>query len=75
MRYLASKTPSEPVFAPVSVFAGGLVIALGNRLSAGLPPRFILVSSMLGRHHVMPAVAHFGAHFIDFALYLQLTLT
>jgi hypothetical protein len=32
------------VFAPVSVFVGGLVVALGNRLSAGLPPRFILTS-------------------------------
>jgi hypothetical protein len=33
------------LFAPVSVFAAGLVVALGNRLSAGLPPSFILVSS------------------------------
>jgi hypothetical protein len=33
------------LFAPVAVFAGGLIIALGNRLSAGLPPRFILISS------------------------------
>jgi hypothetical protein len=33
------------MFAPVAVFAGGLIIALGNRLSAGLPPRFILISS------------------------------
>jgi len=32
------------LFAPVSVFIGGLVVALGNRLSAGLPPSFILVS-------------------------------
>jgi hypothetical protein len=32
------------LFAPVSVFAAGLVVALGNRLSAGLPPSFILVS-------------------------------
>jgi hypothetical protein len=35
------------LFAPVSVFACGLVIALGNRLSAGLPPRFILISSAI----------------------------
>jgi hypothetical protein len=35
------------VFAPVSVFVGGLVVALGNRLSAGLPPRFILISSAI----------------------------
>ncbi|MBR1249466.1 hypothetical protein JQ609_21365 [Bradyrhizobium sp. AUGA SZCCT0169] len=33
-----------PIFAPVVAFACGLVIALGNRLSAGLPPRFILLS-------------------------------
>ncbi|UPJ51951.1 hypothetical protein IVB30_11725 [Bradyrhizobium sp. 200] len=32
-------------FAPVSVFICGLVLSLANRLSAGLPPRFILVSS------------------------------
>jgi hypothetical protein len=31
-------------FAPVSVFFCGLLIALGNRASAGLPPCFILVS-------------------------------
>jgi hypothetical protein len=35
------------LFAPISVFACGLVIALGNRLSAGLPPRFILMSSAI----------------------------
>ena len=34
-----------PLFAPVSVFVCGLVIALANRLSSGLPPRFILISS------------------------------
>ena len=33
------------LFAPVATFACGFVIALGNRLSAGLPPRFILLSS------------------------------
>jgi hypothetical protein len=32
------------VFAPVAVFMCGLVIAFANRLSAGLPPRFILIS-------------------------------
>jgi hypothetical protein len=36
-----------PWFAPISVFACGLVLALGNRLSAGLPPRFILISSAI----------------------------
>jgi hypothetical protein len=35
------------LFAPLSAFAGGLVIALGNRLSAGLPPSFILVSGAI----------------------------
>ncbi|MEH2532788.1 hypothetical protein V1277_000828 [Bradyrhizobium sp. AZCC 1588] len=31
-------------FAPVTALVSGLVIALGNRVSAGLPPRFILIS-------------------------------
>jgi hypothetical protein len=35
------------LFAPVSVFVCGLVIAVGNRLSAGLPPSFILVSGAI----------------------------
>ena len=33
-----------PLFAPFSAFACGLIIALANRLSAGLPPSFILTS-------------------------------
>jgi hypothetical protein len=33
--------------APVSVFICGLVLSLANRLSEGLPPRFILVSSAI----------------------------
>lgn len=32
------------VFAPITAFACGLIIAVGNRLSAGLPARFILMS-------------------------------
>lgn len=32
------------LFAPVAAFACGLVIAIGNRWSAGLPARFILIS-------------------------------
>jgi hypothetical protein len=32
------------LFAPIATFGCGLVIALANRLSAGLPPRFILLS-------------------------------
>jgi hypothetical protein len=32
------------LFAPLAAFASGLVIAFGNRLSAGLPPHFILIS-------------------------------
>ena len=39
-----------PVLAPVTVFACGLVVALGNRLSAGLPPRFILISGGILAH-------------------------
>jgi hypothetical protein len=34
-----------PTLAPFSAFVCGLVIALGNRLSSGLPPRFILLSA------------------------------
>jgi hypothetical protein len=33
-----------PLFSPFAAFACGLVIALGNRLSAGLPNRLILIS-------------------------------
>jgi hypothetical protein len=33
--------------APFSALACGLVVALGNRLSAGLPPSFVLVSSAI----------------------------
>jgi hypothetical protein len=33
------------LFAPLVTFGCGLVVALGNRVSAGLPPRFILLSS------------------------------
>jgi hypothetical protein len=36
-----------PLFAPISAFVCGLVIALGNRLSAGLPPSFILISGAI----------------------------
>jgi hypothetical protein len=32
------------LFAPLATFACGLVIALGNGLSAGLPDRFVLIS-------------------------------
>jgi len=34
-------------FAPVATFVCGLVIALGNRLSAGLPAEFILISGAI----------------------------
>lgn len=33
-----------PLFTPLVALGGGLVIALANRLSAGLPPKFILLS-------------------------------
>nr|WP_249159827.1 hypothetical protein [Bradyrhizobium tropiciagri] len=33
-----------PLFAPVPAFVCGLVVALGNRASANLPPRFVLIS-------------------------------
>jgi hypothetical protein len=35
------------LFAPVSVFLCGLVIAIGNRLSAGLPAGFVLISGAI----------------------------
>jgi len=35
------------LFAPISVFVCGLIFALGNRLSAGLPCHFILVSGAI----------------------------
>ena len=35
------------LFAPVTAFVCGLVIALGNRLSAGLPPAFIMISGAM----------------------------
>jgi hypothetical protein len=35
------------LLAPVSALVCGLVVALGNRLSAGLPPSFILVSGAI----------------------------
>jgi hypothetical protein len=35
------------LFAPIATFLCGLVIALGNRLSAGLPAGFILVSGAI----------------------------
>jgi hypothetical protein len=34
-------------FAPVTVFICGLVIALGNRVSAGLPASFVLISGAI----------------------------
>lgn len=33
-----------PLFAPLSTLVAGLVIGLGNRLSSGLPPTFIVLS-------------------------------
>jgi hypothetical protein len=35
------------LFAPVSVFACGLLIACANRLSSGLPPRLVLISGAI----------------------------
>jgi hypothetical protein len=36
-----------PLLAPLTAFVCGLIIALGNRLSTGLPPRFVLISGAL----------------------------
>jgi hypothetical protein len=35
------------LFAPIAVFICGLIIALGNRLSAGLPADFVLISGAI----------------------------
>jgi hypothetical protein len=35
------------LLAPASAFVAGLVCAIGNRLSAGLPPAFVFVSSAI----------------------------
>jgi hypothetical protein len=40
-------------FAPVSVLICGLVVAVGNRLSAGLPPRFIMLSGAIIPHALL----------------------
>jgi hypothetical protein len=34
-------------FAPLTALLRGLVVTIGNRLSAGLPPRFILISGAM----------------------------
>jgi hypothetical protein len=36
-----------PFFAPLTALACGLIFGLGNRMSAGLPPRLILISGAL----------------------------
>ncbi|MET4240135.1 hypothetical protein ACVWXN_001566 [Bradyrhizobium sp. i1.4.4] len=36
-----------PMLAPIAAFASGLVFAFGNRLSADLPPSFVLISSAI----------------------------
>ncbi|WP_128932690.1 hypothetical protein [Bradyrhizobium zhanjiangense] len=36
-----------PLLAPIPVFVCGLVIALANRFSSGLPPRFIFISGSI----------------------------
>jgi hypothetical protein len=38
------------VLAPISALGCGLIIALGNRVSSGLPPRFVLLSGGLLPH-------------------------
>lgn len=39
-----------PWLAPLTALAAGLLLALGNRASAGLPPRFVLMSSGMLPH-------------------------
>jgi hypothetical protein len=39
-----------PLFAPIPIMVCGLVIGFANRLSAGLPPRFVLISGSVIPH-------------------------
>jgi hypothetical protein len=39
-----------PLFAPIAALACGFVIALGNKVSTGLPPGFILISAAVISH-------------------------
>jgi hypothetical protein len=39
-----------PLFAPIAALACGFVIAIGNKVSAGLPPGFILISAAVVSH-------------------------
>jgi hypothetical protein len=42
-----------PLFAPIAALACGFVIALGNKVSAGLPPGFILISAAVISHMLL----------------------
>jgi hypothetical protein len=42
-----------PWLAPLAVLACGLVVAVGNRASAGLPPSFILISAAILPHAIL----------------------
>jgi len=42
-----------PMLAPLSALICGLVIAVGNRLSAGLPPGFVLISAAIIPHALL----------------------
>lgn len=43
------------LYAPITVFLCGLVIAFGNRASAGLPPSFVLVSGAMLAQNLLNA--------------------
>jgi hypothetical protein len=42
-----------PMLAPFSALLCGLAIAIGNRLSAGLPPGFVLISAAIVPHALL----------------------
>jgi hypothetical protein len=42
-----------PLLAPVTAFACGLILAIGNRASADLPPRFVLISAAILPHIIL----------------------
>ncbi|MDP3075375.1 hypothetical protein [Bradyrhizobium sp.] len=64
-----------PWLAPISVLAGGLIIALANRLSACLPPWFVLVSGAILVQVMLniplsTALLSHGAGFLFFLWYI-----
>lgn len=65
-----------PVFAPLAALVCGLVIAVVNRLSSGLPARFVLISSGMMPHTLLnvpfsTALLTYGAAVLFLLWYLM----